>query len=126
MRLVLQSLAEGELRDTPRDLSFSRMVAEYHLAGKLFEGQEPSSEDEEDEEEGRRFDNGLRRFGNQSHHRCCPRHANASCVSHVHLLIVWQGCVVLQCQHPAALHRSCTSARRQVGRFSCGCLFLVS
>ena len=71
MRLVLQNLAEGELRDTPRDMSFSRMVAEYHLAGRMFEGQEPSSEDEEeeDDESSRRFDSDLRR--NQSQNRCC-------------------------------------------------------
>lgn len=51
MRMVLYNLAQVEQRETAKDTSFSRLVADIHLAGKLFEPQQRCSEDEEDEVE---------------------------------------------------------------------------
>jgi hypothetical protein len=55
MRRVLHNLALDESRDIHkdrRDMSFCRLVAEIHLAGKLFVAQErPRSDDEDDEDD---------------------------------------------------------------------------
>ena len=53
--MVLRSLALDECRDAHKerkDMSFCRLVAEFHLAGKFFEAQErPRSDDEEKEDD---------------------------------------------------------------------------
>ncbi len=55
MKMVLRSLAQDECKDAHkdrRDMSFCRLVAEFHLAGKFFEAQErPRSDDEEKEDD---------------------------------------------------------------------------
>ncbi len=55
MRMVLHSLAleeSRELHKCRKEMSFCRLVAEIHLAGKLFTAQErPRSEDEEEDDD---------------------------------------------------------------------------
>ncbi len=63
MLQVLHNLVQSESRDTPKDLSFTRLLAEIYLSAKLFVALERASDDEEDEDSAdfRKFDNGLRR-----------------------------------------------------------------
>ncbi len=68
--MVLHSLAQAEGRETPKDLSFTRLLAEIYLSAKLFVAQERASDDEDDDDVGdvRRFESDLRRF--HAHTRC--------------------------------------------------------
>ena len=63
MRSALYNLAQSESRETPKDLSFTRLVAEIHLSAKLFVAQERASDDEDEDDavDVRKFESDLRR-----------------------------------------------------------------